>query len=249
MSNSKAHNLGRFFSTISNLQRDKAAIRHVDETTFSFNELEILSNRIAYFLLDRGIVKEDVVAILNNKSNISYAIMLACLKVGAIYTNIDPKSPIERFYKMVDLCSPKLLFSSNNRLIQEATVYSEITIDYNSEPFLERIASFSTSLPEENIQVDCKSPAYIMFTSGWLVKASPVIAPSPLTKLKTPWGNLASSIISASIIEDRGASSDGFNTIVQPAANAGITLRHTWFIGQFHGVINAQTPFGSYNIL
>ncbi len=33
--------------------------------------------------------------------------------------------------------------------------------------------------------------------------------------------------------------------MVQPAANAGTTFAATWFIGQFHGVIKAQTPTGS----
>ncbi len=51
------------------------------------------------------------------------------------------------------------------------------------------------------------------------------MAPSPLTKLNTPFGNLISSIISAKIIDDKGAISDGFNTIVQPAAIAGITFK------------------------
>ena len=102
---------------------------------------------------------------------------------------------------------------------------------------------------------EIKAPALVepvnetILTSGWLVKASPVTAPSPLTKLKTPSGNFISSIISANIIEDKGAISDGLSTIVQPVAIAGITLRQTWFIGQFQGVINAQTPFGSCKIL
>ena len=42
-----------------------------------------------------------------------------------------------------------------------------------------------------------------------------------------------------------GDTSDGFSTIVQPAASAGATLHATWFIGQFHGVIKAHTPIGS----
>ena len=67
----------------------------------------------------------------------------------------------------------------------------------------------------------------IILISGWLVRASPVVAPSPLTKLNTPFGNFTSSIISASIIEDKGASSDGFKTIVHPDAIAGITFKHT----------------------
>ena len=67
----------------------------------------------------------------------------------------------------------------------------------------------------------------IIFISGCLVSASPVVDPSPLIKLKTPGGNLDSSIISARIIDDKGASSEGFSTIVQPDAIAGITFKQT----------------------
>ncbi len=42
-----------------------------------------------------------------------------------------------------------------------------------------------------------------------------------------------------------GATSDGFSTIVQPAAMAGATLQTIWLIGQFHGVIRPTTPIGS----
>lgn len=42
-----------------------------------------------------------------------------------------------------------------------------------------------------------------------------------------------------------GAISDGFNTIVQPAANAGATFAAIWLTGQFQGVMNAHTPTGS----
>ena len=43
----------------------------------------------------------------------------------------------------------------------------------------------------------------------------------------------------------KGAISEGFSTIVQPAAIAGPTLQAIWFSGQFHGVIIPQTPIGS----
>ena len=33
--------------------------------------------------------------------------------------------------------------------------------------------------------------------------------------------------------------------MVQPAASAGTTFAATWFIGQFQGVMSAQTPTGS----
>ena len=44
---------------------------------------------------------------------------------------------------------------------------------------------------------------------------------------------------------DRGASSEGLITIVQPAASAGPSLYATSSSGKFHGVIAATTPTGS----
>ncbi|MNV53091.1 hypothetical protein D3C71_1452180 [compost metagenome] len=52
-------------------------------------------------------------------------------------------------------------------------------------------------------------------------------------------------MISAQRRPDRGATSDGFSTMVQPTARAGATLQPIWFDGQFHGVMKAQTPMGS----
>jgi len=85
----------------------------------------------------------------------------------------------------------------------------------------------------------------IMSMSGWLDSAWPTPGPSPLTRLKTPFGTPASSRISAKMMASSGAISEGFSTIVQPAASAGPTLQVIWFSGQFHGVIRPTTPIGS----
>jgi hypothetical protein len=42
-----------------------------------------------------------------------------------------------------------------------------------------------------------------------------------------------------------GATSDGFNTTVQPAPMAGATFSVIWFSGKFHGVMQPTTPIGS----
>lgn len=86
----------------------------------------------------------------------------------------------------------------------------------------------------------------IMSMSGWWLIASPTVGPSPLTRLKTPFGKPTSCIISANSNEDIGAISEGFSTTVQPTPTAGTTLSLTWFIGQFHGVMRPQTPIGSW---
>ena len=55
-------------------------------------------------------------------------------------------------------------------------------------------------------------------------------------------------MISAKMMAFSGATSDGFSTIVQPAASAGATLQAIWFSGQFQGVIIPHTPTGSRTI-
>ncbi len=84
-----------------------------------------------------------------------------------------------------------------------------------------------------------------MSTSGCVDNAVPTVGPSPWTRLNTPAGTPACSSTSAKITAFSGATSDGFRTIVQPAASAGATLQAIWLIGQFHGVISAHTPIGS----
>jgi len=85
-------------------------------------------------------------------------------------------------------------------------------------------------------------------TSGCSLSAAPTVGPSPCTRLKTPAGTPAASQTSAKIWPVKGATSDGFSTMVQPTASAGATLQLIWLIGQFHGVMKAQTPIGTFSI-
>ena len=68
----------------------------------------------------------------------------------------------------------------------------------------------------------------IMSTSGCDARAVPTVGPSPCTRLKTPGGNPASSISSASRRALSGASSLGLRTTVHPAAIAGANFAVIW---------------------
>ena len=57
-------------------------------------------------------------------------------------------------------------------------------------------------------------------TAGWVTIASPTGLPRPHTTLRTPGGSTWSES-SASRSVDSGVSSEGFNTMVLPAASAG----------------------------
>ena len=85
----------------------------------------------------------------------------------------------------------------------------------------------------------------IMSRPGWALMAAPTSGPRPFTRLNTPGGTPASCSTSARISAHVGVYSDGFSTMVQPAASAGAILQAIWFMGQFHGVTMPATPIGS----
>jgi D-alanine--poly(phosphoribitol) ligase subunit 1 len=159
------YNLGQLFDSIATKNKDKIALKKLDQN-HTFDELNSISNQLAHFIIDLEIEQNDVVAIFNNKSLYSYALMLACSKIGVIYTNLDPKSPDERLSKMLVTCSPKILFySSENHSKRANTVLNETQlIDYSNID--SKIKHLSRKLPYINQNVIGNTSAYIMFTSG-----------------------------------------------------------------------------------
>ena len=63
-----------------------------------------------------------------------------------------------------------------------------------------------------------------MRTAGWLISADPTLSPRPTTTLNTPGGRIAAAI-SANRRAVSGVCSDGFSTIVLPAAMVGATFQ------------------------
>lgn len=168
--NAYTYNLGQLFSKVAEENANEIAIKTIEGNHFAYQELEVLSNKLAHFLLTENLQKGDVIAVLNNKTAFSYAIMLACLKTGIIYTNLDPKSPVERFSKMIDKCEPKVLFYNNTINTQPVITQFETskikTVDYGHSEIIEYVNTLSPEFPIENNYVTTASPAYIMFTSG-----------------------------------------------------------------------------------
>lgn len=126
----------------------------------SFGELKGFAERCAAALSGRGVVRGDVVALQLPKRRIAYALLLACLRLGAPYVFLDPKNPPERTTYAVARLRPKLLFSEIDTInpFGEKLTFS----DADHESWLaefERIPDVAGS----RIATD---PAYIMFTSG-----------------------------------------------------------------------------------
>lgn len=166
--NNYTYNLGQHFHEVANDYKSKTALKFIDGSTATYSELEVISNRIAHYMVSKNVTKGNVVAIFNKKNSLSYSTMLACLKIGAIYTNLDYSSPVERIRKMVTLCDPVLFFSPEQfvPLLEQCNYTKSKIIDYTAPNFSERLHSFSDNFPLTNSNVTGNTPAYLMFTSG-----------------------------------------------------------------------------------
>jgi len=121
------YNLGLAFYNISETYNSNAALRYPTGEEYSYKEINNISNKLSRFLLDTGIAKGDVIAIFNDKSLFAYSLMIACLKAGIIYTNIDTTSPWQRIHKILNTCLPKAIFHENTSYALISQAEAEFT--------------------------------------------------------------------------------------------------------------------------
>jgi amino acid adenylation domain-containing protein len=75
----------------------------------SYEELRILSDRLAHYLLSRGLARGDAVAVMIDGSRWSVVSALAILKAGGAYAPIDPAYPPTRIAAIFDASQAKLV--------------------------------------------------------------------------------------------------------------------------------------------
>src|SRR5437868_6620098 len=90
-------NLGRLFEQTA-LRNIRAPAIRLDKRDVQYGELAALTKRQARWLLDRDVGRGCVVALQTSKTLAGYAAMLACLQVGAAYTNLDVRNPYDRIF-------------------------------------------------------------------------------------------------------------------------------------------------------
>ncbi|MHC6529711.1 non-ribosomal peptide synthetase [Vibrio proteolyticus] len=94
-----SHLLDAWFEVVVH-RSDRVAIRQKD-CQVTYLELDLLSDNIAYRLQTRGIKSQDLVAIKRQADVMTIAILIAVVKLGAVYVPIDPSTPEERVNKIL----------------------------------------------------------------------------------------------------------------------------------------------------
>jgi D-alanine--poly(phosphoribitol) ligase subunit 1 len=127
----------------------------------SYAELNRLADRIAAVLHTQGVRPGEVVVLFHDKSPAAYAAMLACLRMGIIYVNLDPDSPWERLARILGTCRPRRVVNA----FAAVPFASELAAAGHDEVLHLRALPDEGEAPPD-ARFSGSHPAYIMFTSG-----------------------------------------------------------------------------------
>jgi len=163
------HNLAHLLDEVLVEHSARPAL-HYAEGDHTFHELGGWVDSLAALLLARGLRRGDVIAIGHDKQALSYALMLASIRLGVAYVNIDVASPIARTSRILQVSAPKLLFYDDPAY---QTDMAELATTQGCELLLLDPSSLPTASENDRERqrkcsrlVDGETIAYIMFTSG-----------------------------------------------------------------------------------
>ena len=162
------YNLGRAFSRTASTHADRVALRIPGETDVRFGALDRLANRFAWILIGRGVKRGSTIAIVHSKTANCYALMLASLKIGAAYLNVDERNPEARLRHVFSRAEPSLIVV--DALAPDVrtgfSAFGVPIIDLRSSEVQFELALASDAEPATTEHVTGADPAYLMFTSG-----------------------------------------------------------------------------------
>lgn len=155
--------LGRAFQRVRETRADHVALAYPQGDRITYAELGARVDRIAAGLLRCGVKPRQVVALFNHKSPDGIAAVLACNRLGVLYTNLDPASPPERCVRILDRCMPaKVLVDGPS-----TAPYQALTGPHASRLVtLDEVAAQADGPADLPDDITGSDGAYIMFTSG-----------------------------------------------------------------------------------
>ncbi|MDD5873180.1 MAG: amino acid adenylation domain-containing protein [Clostridia bacterium] len=137
---------------------DRTALVFENES-FTYKQLDEMSNSLAHFLREKGVKRNDIVPIIAKRSWHVIVAMLGIMKAGGAYMPVSPNFPLERMEYMFEVSNAKIAISygfDSKKLMNNSNV--EI-IDAGLIDYSRSTGSI------ENIN-NSEDTCYVIFTSG-----------------------------------------------------------------------------------
>lgn len=166
--------LNEFNDTTTDYPRDKTVIEFFEENVAKFpdkkaiicngyyltyKQLNEKCNKLANYLIKRGVKNQEVVGILMDRSVEFYIAMIAVLKCNAIFTTVIEDIPDERAKYMFDNASVNKVITTK-KFDRKKLEYEKILIDLDNEIYVNE--------SEENLAIRGKATdiVHVIYTSG-----------------------------------------------------------------------------------
>lgn len=140
---------------------NKVAVKD-KKNQYSYKELDNMSDVLAYYLTQCGIVKGDCVGIFMENNSEYILCVLAIMKVAAIFVPIATQYPAERLTMIVKNCTPKVILTNENNItkIMGIAIKNDIsTLDLQTINYTYKTNKIEPKLMPQDV-------AYIIYTSG-----------------------------------------------------------------------------------
>ncbi|MET4050440.1 MULTISPECIES: non-ribosomal peptide synthase/polyketide synthase [unclassified Rhodococcus (in: high G+C Gram-positive bacteria)] len=160
-------------ATLVSLFDEQVAI-HPDSTAvvegdrrWTFREFDSKVNRLARYLIARGVGPETLTALVIRRSADLVVAMFAVAKTGGAYVPLDPDQPLERIEYILDTAEPILLLSKSSDGSRLAN-HSVLDIPMSDIAGLELSAYSDAPITDSERQAPLRAgnSAYVIFTSG-----------------------------------------------------------------------------------
>ena len=154
----KFKNLGLLFKEFVLKNQKSACLDFGSGEKYNYKEIDVLSDKIAIFLKSKQVKSFNTICIESEKNVYSYSLIIACLKLGIIYSFFDSKDAPNRIKNIFKKVRPKkiFLFSDNLKISNSIYLNKIVKNKINSIEIKKKIINYKN----KNFN------AYIMFTSG-----------------------------------------------------------------------------------
>jgi len=150
------YNLGQLFESVVNKNKKRIAIKF-EKYEYTFEDVYKYSNNYIIFLKKKKITNK-IIAIFSDKSASNFFLMIACIRLGVPYVNLDSTVPLTRNLKIL-------------RKLKQVIVFIDKKNKDHNHLINKKITSFNfIKNKKKNILInsnfDGETTCYIMFTSG-----------------------------------------------------------------------------------
>lgn len=140
------------------LSPDSVAVEDSNKR-LSYWELNNTANSFAQLLIKNKVATGDYIVVYMPRSTDLIVIILAILKVGAIYVPVSTNLPEQRVQLIISDINPKLVITNTCTIFNRFSQSNRIVLDAD----LEIEKSYQ---PNPNVNLSGTDPAYVIYTSG-----------------------------------------------------------------------------------